>query len=82
MIVDGATLDVRPIADALLEAERGRDRRARSSAASMAWSNELALHVIELKTNGPAPSLAGLAERFAGEVARDRTRCSRRSARG
>jgi glutamate---cysteine ligase / carboxylate-amine ligase len=28
------------------------------------------LHVIELKTNGPAPSLAGLAELFRGELAR------------
>ncbi len=30
----------------------------------VAWSNELVLHVIEIKTNGPAPSLAGCAEAF------------------
>ena len=29
-----------------------------------AWSNELVLHVVELKTNGPAPSLAGLQDLF------------------
>jgi gamma-glutamyl:cysteine ligase YbdK (ATP-grasp superfamily) len=68
-IVDAKTLDVRPLADALLaaecggvcgDAERGR----------MAWSNELARHVIELKTSEPEPGLAGLAGLFAGEVAR------------
>ncbi len=34
---------------------------ATSSAAPVAWSNELALHVIELKTNGPVPRLGGVA---------------------
>ncbi len=53
MIVDAESLSVRPIADEVLrrvageyvnEVERG----------PLAWSNELVLHVIELKTNGPA----------------------------
>jgi carboxylate-amine ligase len=30
----------------------------------IAWSNELCLHVIELKTNGPARSLSGVGESF------------------
>ncbi len=36
---------------------------------ALAWSNELALHLIELKTNGPAPRLAGLAAAFQASVA-------------
>ena len=36
----------------------------------LAWSNELVLHVIELKTNGPAQALAPLAGFFARDVAR------------
>ncbi len=35
----------------------------------LAWSNELALHLIELKTNGPAPRLGGLAAAFQADVA-------------
>ena len=61
MIVDRETLDVRPLADAILpesEVERG----------ALAWSNELALHLLELKTNGPAPRLAGLAAHFQAAV--------------
>lgn len=67
MIVDRDTLDVRPISDRLLhrlagsyvnEIERG----------NLAWSNELALHVLEFKTNGPAARLAGLHRRFQEEV--------------
>lgn len=34
----------------------------------MAWSNELAAHVIEFKTNGPAPQLAPLSARFHQQV--------------
>ena len=36
----------------------------------IAWSNELVLHVIELKTNGPAPSLDPLPELFQSDVRR------------
>ena len=32
------------------------------------WSNELVLHVIEMKTDGPAPALEGLAELFQTEI--------------
>jgi gamma-glutamyl:cysteine ligase YbdK (ATP-grasp superfamily) len=36
----------------------------------IAWSNELVLHVIELKTNGPSPRLNGLAQHFQENVRR------------
>src|SRR5690606_6601269 len=35
----------------------------------VAWNNELALHVVELKCNGPRRSLAGLADAFQANVA-------------
>ena len=34
----------------------------------MSWSNELVMHVIELKTNGPAATLSGLGDRFFDHV--------------
>ncbi len=67
MIVDRERLDVLPVSDSVLhdaagsyvnEVERG----------PLAWSNELALHVIELKTNGPSPTLAGLGSAFQAGV--------------
>ncbi len=69
MIVDAQTLDVRPIADVLIEAEHGAIENEIPRGA-FAWSNELARHVVEIKTNGPAPNLAGLARGFAAEAAR------------
>jgi gamma-glutamyl:cysteine ligase YbdK (ATP-grasp superfamily) len=67
-IVDAATLDVRPLADRVLVGASGRPVSELERGA-LAWSNELALHQIELKTNGPATGLAGLAERFQAGVA-------------
>jgi gamma-glutamyl:cysteine ligase YbdK (ATP-grasp superfamily) len=64
MIVDADTLDVRPIADQVLGEE------AEVDCGALAWSNELVLHVIELKTNGPAPDLAPLADHFQRDVER------------
>jgi gamma-glutamyl:cysteine ligase YbdK (ATP-grasp superfamily) len=63
MIVDADSLNVLPIADELLrlvageyvnDVERGE----------ITWSNELALHVIELKTTEPVPQFDGLAAKF------------------
>lgn len=59
MIVDTETLSVRPIADLLLESAAGAPE-AEIEMGPLAWSNELARHVVELKTNGPARALAGL----------------------
>lgn len=67
MIVDRATLAVRPIADKLLAAFADGSPVDVDRGAT-AWSNELALHVIELKTNGPTPSLAGWAAAFTRDI--------------
>jgi gamma-glutamyl:cysteine ligase YbdK (ATP-grasp superfamily) len=69
MIVDGRGLSVRPIADELLK-QVGGGYELEVELGDVAWSNELALHVIEMKSNGPVPSLTGLAARFQEHVAR------------
>jgi gamma-glutamyl:cysteine ligase YbdK (ATP-grasp superfamily) len=69
MVVDAETLDVRPVVDAVIAAECGCIENE-IERGSFAWSNELARHVIEFKTNGPAADLAGLATGFATEIAR------------
>ena len=67
MIVDAERLDVAPAADALLEAVAG-ELTDEYENGDVAWNNELALHVVELKCNGPRPELAGLGESFAANV--------------
>jgi carboxylate-amine ligase len=69
MIVDRATLDVRPICDELLRAAAG-ELASDVDDGPIAWSNELALHVVELKTNGPARDLCELPERFGASLRR------------
>lgn len=73
MIVDRKSLAVRPIADELLKSVTG-DYTADYEHGPAAWSNELVLHVVELKTNGPAPELETLPEMFQAEVAEVNTR--------
>jgi carboxylate-amine ligase len=63
MIVDRETLDVRPLADKVLYEIAG-DYEADVFVGELAWSNEVVLHVIELKNNGPSRTLAGLAALF------------------
>ncbi|NKI36242.1 glutamate--cysteine ligase [Wenzhouxiangella sp. XN79A] len=63
MIVDRATMRAKPIADVLLHDETGEVVNEVAHG-DIAWSNELVRHVVELKTNGPAPTLDGLGERF------------------
>lgn len=73
MIVDADTLDVCPSADALFRAACGEevaDYEPDGPLGPIAWSNELALHVIELKTARPTPSLDGLEADFQSHVAR------------
>ncbi|MCC5835030.1 MAG: hypothetical protein JJU20_09880 [Opitutales bacterium] len=67
MIVDRDTLDVRPIADQVVHAV-GNERKNEVKHGKLRWSNELVMHVIELKTDGPSPSLHGLAADFQAEV--------------
>lgn len=68
MIVDRDSLAVRPICDALLRAFAGETTNE-IELGDIACSNELALHVVELKTNGPAPALAPLPAAMAGALA-------------
>lgn len=64
MIVDSQTLAVLPIADQLLrdsaEVQRGE----------FGWSNEIVLHLVEIKNARPGPALAALAAGFQAEVVR------------
>ena len=67
MIVDCDTLAIKPIADKLLEDMAG-NVVADFENGEIAWSNELVLHVLEIKTNGPAPALAGLHKKFLANI--------------
>ena len=67
MIVDKETLSVKPIADELIRSETGnydsdlvRD--------SVTWSNELVLHVVELKASRPEQNLVAIAAALAENV--------------
>lgn len=68
MIVDATTLAVVPCCDELLFELAGAQVNE-VEAGPLRISNELALHVVELKTNGPAPKLDGVAQSFKGGVA-------------
>jgi hypothetical protein len=68
MLVDAETLDPAPAADRLLEAAAG-ELTDEFENGEIAWNNELALHVIELKCNGPRRALGGLGRAFADNVA-------------
>lgn len=63
VIADLVSLDVMPVCDRLIEAVAGGPE-SEIERGPIAWSNELTLHVLELKTNGPAPTLSGLSEAF------------------
>ena len=63
MIVDRERLSILPVADLVLQAAAGAQVNE-IERGPLAWSNELVLHVIELKTNGPAAALNGLADTF------------------
>lgn len=67
MIVDRETLDVRPVTDEVLKAVAG-NYESEVELDGFCWSNELVLHVIEIKTNGPRNSLDGLGEEFLSQV--------------
>ena len=67
MIVGARSLAVRPIADQVLRDATGQvvSDVARGG---FGWSNELVLHLVELKTSRPPPTLDGLAAGFQAEV--------------
>ena len=62
MIVDARSLSVRPIADRLLGDTSEVDRGL------LGWSNELVLHVVEIKNPLPVTSLLQLPQAFQEEV--------------
>lgn len=69
MIVDAESLDVRPITDRVLYEVAG-EYLTEFELGEISWSNELALHVIELKTSGPAADLEPLTSHFQDQVRR------------
>lgn len=69
MIVDAATLAVRPISDLLLRQVAGEIVNEVDLGAT-AWSNELVMHVVEIKTNGPTEDLIRLAGVFQHDIAK------------
>lgn len=69
MLVHADTLDVLPVSDAVLTAAHG-SLVSETEQGELAWSNELVLHVIELKTNGPAAALEPLPALFQRDVGR------------
>jgi carboxylate-amine ligase len=69
MIVDAATLDVRPLADRILQAQAGaQDVVDEIRRGPLAWSNELVMHVLELKNAQPLADLERVARGFEDEV--------------
>lgn len=71
MIVDRTNLQALPIADRLLARGSGDPGKTTTDVVRGAygWSNELVLHVIEIKNLSPAPTLCGLATDFAAQTA-------------
>lgn len=73
MIVDQGHLDVRPLADQLLCDAAGHPVAevacgTRGARANIGWSNELTLHVLELKNRRPVARLESLPARFHAAV--------------
>lgn len=67
MIVGRETLDVLPVTDEVLRQVAG-EYVSDVDFGDVSWSNELVLHVIEIKTGGPAPRLAPLPDSFQRSV--------------
>lgn len=67
MIVDRHTLSIAPVADALLHAAAGKPvgdvARGR-----FGWSNEMVMHLVEIKNPRPEPAIEPLAAGFQAEV--------------
>jgi gamma-glutamyl:cysteine ligase YbdK (ATP-grasp superfamily) len=67
MIVDRQTLAVMPIADTLLQAAAA-DTPSEVERGRFGWSNEIVLHLVEIKNVRPDPALEPLAAGFQAEV--------------
>ena len=70
MLVDQKTLNVLPKSDAVLAAAADGAPASEVEMGELVWSNELVLHVLELKSNGPAPDLDALLEPFERDIRR------------
>ncbi len=68
MIVHRDSLSVLPIADRLLRKAGAVGAELRTG--RFAWSNELVLHLVEIKNAEPEPHLEGLATGFQAEISR------------
>ena len=69
MIVDRATLAVAPLCDQMLHSVAG-EYVSDVEFGPISWSNELALHVIEMKTTDPVVGLDGLEGLFGENIHR------------
>jgi carboxylate-amine ligase len=67
MIVDRQTLAVMPVADRLLRAAAGKNA-SEAGRGRFGWSNEIVLHLVEIKNTRPDPALEPLAGDFQDEV--------------
>src|SRR5690554_2553881 len=67
MIVDRETLGVKPVADELIKSETG-NYDSDLVRGRVTWSNELVLHVVELKASRPEQNLTAVAEALAENV--------------
>jgi carboxylate-amine ligase len=80
MIVDRETLAVKPVCDELLAGVEGKPT-ADVVLGDVTWSNELTLHVLEIKTSAPAPTLSGLARALHSSLDAAKTTLARLDAR-
>ena len=64
MLVDRDTLDVRPVADSVLAILNSGVTAGDYERGPITWSNELALHVLELKTTRPTEKLRSAPSQF------------------
>jgi len=69
MIVSSDSLDVLPVSDKLIYSVTGNYENSYEEG-PIGWSNELVMHVLEFKTNGPAAQLASLAGQFQDNLRR------------
>src|SRR6266850_8609263 len=72
MLVDRDTLAVKPVTDELLKHELG-DYGSEFENGMVTWSNELVLHVIELKSTRPESNFSALESAFADNIDRINT---------
>src|SRR5688572_29477868 len=68
-LVDRASLDIAPLADQVLQRGSGADHPVNDwSRGVLGWSNELVMHVLELKNIAPDADLGALARQLQDEI--------------